>query len=281
MLHKYLTAFVAVPLLIVFFIYAPLWAFSLLVAAFSLLALWEVYELLDARGLRASRGLGLALGGLLFVGSTWVACLPLDRRAPYVWLAVVVICSVAALAVLLSSPGRLEIALGRFCSTMAGVFYIPFLMAHFVLLRGFNLEDPSVGVNFVFYLLAVVWASDSGAFIIGSWIGRHPLAPSLSPKKSLEGAVGGLLFAVAVSFLAPWVLDLSMMSSVELLVAGLTLGLLGQAGDLVESALKRSAGVKDSGALLPGHGGMLDRADSLVLTGPLFYLYLSMSHGVG
>lgn len=276
MLKKYLTALVGIPLLIAYFKMAPLWAFALFVGAFSLLGLWELYGLFEKCGLMASRQVGMSLGAGFFVLATWLGTLPPAARGGWLSGGVTVACVAAALAVLLPRKDRIDAALGRLGSTLAGVFYVPFLMAHFVLLRGFDPSDPGPGTDLVFYALAVVWAADGGAFIVGSAFGRTPLVPSLSPKKSVEGAVGGLIGAVLVSLIAPRVLELRMFSDTELVIAGLVLGLLGQLGDLVESALKRSAGVKDSGTLFPGHGGILDRADSLVLTAPLLYLYIAL-----
>jgi phosphatidate cytidylyltransferase len=274
MLKKYLTAAVGIPLLIVFFKWAPLWGFSLFVGAFSLLGLWEAYELFDKRGLRASRKVGLVLAGALFVLVTWLGLQPLEARGNWLAGALALAAVVSAITVILPAEDRIEGAVGRLCATLAGLLWVPALMAHFVLLRGIDPGSSELGVDLIFYLLTVVWAADGGAFIVGSAIGRTPLAPALSPKKSREGALGGLAGAVLASVAAARVLELSVLSDVELVVSGLVLGAVGQIGDLVESAIKRSAGVKDSGTLFPGHGGILDRADSLVLTVPLLYYYL-------
>jgi phosphatidate cytidylyltransferase len=276
MLKKYLTALVGIPVLIVFFKTAPLWGFSVFVAAFSLLGLWEVYGLFEKCGLKPARWVGLALGAGFFGLATWLGTQPIAVRGGWLGGAVAVTCIVGSLAVLLPDEDRIPAALGRLASTLAGVFYVPYLMSHFVLLRGLDPEHADVGVNLVFYTLAVVWASDGFAFIVGSAVGRTPLVPTISPKKSVEGAVGGLLGSVLASFVAARVLEVTVFSNAQLGGIGAALGLLGQLGDLVESALKRCAGVKDSGTLFPGHGGILDRADSLVLTAPLVYLYLAL-----
>jgi phosphatidate cytidylyltransferase len=276
MLKKYLTALVGIPVLIVFFKTAPLWGFALFVAAFSLLGLWELYGLFERCGLRPAKWVGLGLGAGFFGLATWLGSQPIAARGGWLSAAVALACIVACLAVLLPAEDRIAAALGRLGSTLAGLFYVPYLMAHFVLLRGYDPAEAEVGVRLVFFALAVVWAADGFAFIVGSVAGRTPLVPTVSPSKSVEGALGGLLGSIAAALVAARVLDLDLMSDAELIGVGLGLGLLGQLGDLVESALKRCAGVKDSGSVFPGHGGILDRADSLVLTAPLLYFYLSL-----
>jgi phosphatidate cytidylyltransferase len=276
MLKKYLTALVGIPVLIVFFKTAPVWGFSIFVGAFSLLGLWELYGLFEKCGLHPAREVGLVLGAGFFALATWLGTMPPSARGGWLSGAVTVACVVASLATLIPGEQRIPAALGRLGSTLAGLFYVPYLMAHFVLLRAYDPAHAEVGVHLVFLTLAVVWAADGGAFIVGSAIGRTPLVPSISPKKSVEGAFGGLLGSVVAALVGARVLDLRLLSDPELVGIGLALGLLGQLGDLVESALKRCAGVKDSGTLFPGHGGILDRADSLVLTAPLMYLYLTL-----
>jgi len=125
----------------------------------------------------------------------------------------------------------------------------------------------------VLMLLCLIWATDTGAYYTGKTFGKHKLAPSISPNKTWEGSVGGLVLAIVVAglfkeYLLP---DLTWMDAIVLAVLG---GVWGQLGDLLESALKRNVGVKDSGKMLPGHGGMLDRFDSLIFTAPAYYMYL-------
>jgi phosphatidate cytidylyltransferase len=127
------------------------------------------------------------------------------------------------------------------------------------------------------YAATCVWATDTFAYFVGRTVGRTPLAPTLSPGKTVEGALGGLAGAVIVGLCfglwihLPWV---------HSLVVGGIAGLAGQIGDLFESALKREAGIKDFGRIMPGHGGMLDRVDSLLFVIPLVYLYLRLAAGL-
>lgn len=147
---------------------------------------------------------------------------------------------------------------------LLAVLYAVVLLSHLYLLR----QLPR-GVEWTFLTIFLVWATDTGAYLIGRQFGRHPLAPQVSPKKTIEGSVGGLLFSIAVA-IGAWQL-IGGASWVTYVVLGVIIGISAQVGDLFESALKRSAGVKDSGKLIPGHGGILDRFDSLIFALPLVY----------
>ena len=139
--------------------------------------------------------------------------------------------------------------------------------------------DSTPGRRALLFLLGCVWVCDSAAFYIGSSLGRRKLAPSISPNKTVAGAVGGMIGAAAVAVLFK-VLNLVPWSIPVVLGAGLLIGFLGQLGDLAESMIKRDAGVKDSGSLIPGHGGMMDRVDALLFTVPAFYHLLAFSGGL-
>lgn len=181
-------------------------------------------------------------------------------------------------------------------ATFLGVVYVGWLFSYLIFLRSLpgglavwpfyllpegihigSLEIPlrvtefARGAWVVLYVMAVTWTTDAGAYFVGMRFGKTPLAPRLSPKKTREGAVGGIIFATLMSLLwgtwihLPWW---------HCLVLGPVIGALGQIGDLAESALKRDLGIKDFGGVLPGHGGVLDRFDSLLFTAPVAYYYL-------
>ena len=127
----------------------------------------------------------------------------------------------------------------------------------------------------IFFLILVTWGGDTGAFVVGKTLGRRKLAPLISPNKTVEGLFGGLLFGTALALLArAWFLPTFTIG--DCLALGVVLAGLGAVGDLVESSFKRSAGVKDSGTLIPGHGGILDRVDSLLFAAPTFYYYVTL-----
>ena len=131
------------------------------------------------------------------------------------------------------------------------------------------------GYHWLLYALFTTFATDTGAYFVGRAFGKHKLAPVISPGKTWEGAAGGLIWAVGISIALAAVLDLSFPLWQQVLL-GLLLGTVAQMGDLLESALKRRAGVKDAGVLIPGHGGVLDRIDSLLVTIPVTYYILAL-----
>ena len=151
--------------------------------------------------------------------------------------------------------------------------YLPLFLPFFILLRG----GPQ-GIHWIFFLLAVNYAGDTAAYYVGRTLGRNKLAPAVSPKKTREGSIGGL----AANGLMAWIFQQTLFKPVsagEMILLGLTMGILSQFGDLLESMLKRASGVKDSGNLFPGHGGFLDRVDSLLLPAPVVYFFLRIGHG--
>jgi len=149
-----------------------------------------------------------------------------------------------------------------------GVAWVGGGLAYLMLLR----DIPSDGRLLIFVALLTVFADDTAAFFVGRAIGRHRMAPVISPGKSWEGFVGGTAAAVAVAFFALY--DQDVVTTGESLVLGLVIGVAATLGDLFESAVKRDLGVKDSGRLLAGHGGVLDRVDSLLWAGPAAYIAL-------
>jgi phosphatidate cytidylyltransferase len=153
--------------------------------------------------------------------------------------------------------------------TIAEILYVGWFLSYFVTLRGLD-----NGRNWVFLAVFASWGSDSAAYFIGSAFGKHKMAPAISPKKSWEGCIGGAVGAIAVSllFLLNTPLQLSAhVNWLQLVIIGLLVSIFGQVGDLVESLFKRNTGAKDSGNIFPGHGGMMDRIDSLVFAVILVY----------
>ena len=232
------------------------WLFGLALVG-GLVALHELYAI--ARGLHpivlgGYAGLVFTLLGAQLGGTTWVLAGILSTVA-------------AALLVFFVSSAR-QNAVAGFAVTLLGVAWVGGGLSHFMLVR----DVPDDGRLLVFTILLTVFADDTAAFFVGRAIGRHRLAPAISPGKSWEGFVAGTLAGVAVTFFSLYEQDV--VSTGESLVLGLVIALAATLGDLFESAVKRDLGVKDSGRLLGGHGGVLDRVDSLLWAGPAAYLAL-------
>ena len=150
-----------------------------------------------------------------------------------------------------------------------GVFYVGALVSTLPLLHRMG------GPSWLALAIAVTFANDTGAYFVGRALGRHKLAPALSPGKTIEGAVGGLVAALTVIFVTGWAF-MPYLSAGECLGMGLAVSVVGPAGDLIESLIKRTAGVKDSGRAIPGHGGILDRIDALLFVGAYFYIHVTL-----
>jgi phosphatidate cytidylyltransferase len=176
------------------------------------------------------------------------------------------------LAVLFASrfySGRdLSEAMGWVAARLAGVVYIAVPLAHLIVLR-----QVESGPQWILFFFTVIWLSDTFAFVVGNAAGRRKLCPSVSPNKTVEGALGGLAGGAAGALVYSKYVYLGA-SAAEVVTLAVIIGVLGVLGDLVESVMKRGAGVKDSGALIPGHGGVLDRIDSMLFAAPVLYYYL-------
>lgn len=222
-----------------------------------LLALHELYAI--ARSLRP-----LVLGGYVGLVLTLLGAQLGDQS----WVLGGILATLpAALLVFFVSSAR-QSAVAGFAVTVLGVAWVGGGLAHLMLLR----ELPDDGRLLLFTTLLTVFAADTAAYVVGRTLGRHRLAPAISPGKTWEGFVAGTLAALAVAFFALYEQDV--VTTGESLVLGLSIALAAAFGDLFESAVKRDLGVKDSGRLLAGHGGMLDRLDSLLWAGPAALLTL-------
>lgn len=167
---------------------------------------------------------------------------------------------------------QVNVAFLSVASTLLGVVYIGWAFGyHLILLRDLS----GAGRGLLFFLLVTIWLGDTAAYIFGRWFGTHKLSPRISPGKTIEGTIAGLVFG-ALGGLGVWSFFLKgILSFPHVLVLGILLGIVGPLGDLSESVIKRSANVKDSGHLIPGHGGLLDRCDSLIFSAPVLYYYFT------
>jgi phosphatidate cytidylyltransferase len=265
-MKRLLTAAVGTPLILAaVFLLKDWWFFAVMALLFEG-AVWEYAEIGRPHAPRAPLRLLLLLAPATAVALSFALSQPDGAGSPrFVLLALSLLLAVGLGTVLLFSRTPLEEMLPALAILGFGVPYLALPLSSLHLLQGI---DPWV----IVLLLAIVWLGDTAAYYVGSRIGRHKMAPVISPKKSWEGAVAS--FVVAIAAAAVW--DVCRRGRLEpgLLVAAAFTAVAAQIGDLVESMLKRSSGVKDSGQMLPGHGGMLDRVDALLFAAPVLLLGL-------
>jgi phosphatidate cytidylyltransferase len=279
------TALVLIPVVIGIVLFTPTWVVGVATAAVTVLALREFFALGDAIGHRAYRTWTVICSLLVIlqqvaIGRAWPVALhgPTGNlffpNPPFEALSTI------------RSQGTLffVFVLGLTCITLwtkrplvetlpsAGISSSALLLVAFPLSFAVSLHRvPTYGPRLLLLALAITWAADTTAYFVGRAIGKHPLAPHISPKKTWEGAAGSMAGSLIVAYgFSYWI----KMPLVHLLIMAVLGNIAGQMGDLLESACKRSAGVKDSGGLLPGHGGVLDRIDALILCIPVIWYYL-------
>jgi phosphatidate cytidylyltransferase len=304
--RRILTAIVAIPIILVICMAGGIYFFGFIAIA-SAVALKEFYSLGSAKGARPLTVLGICSGffvNLSFyhnklreVVFSWFHSrgveIAFPTQAQLLVITIILVVAVVSLVELFRNKGS---SLLNISVTLMGIFYISLFFGTFIglrevfvpldfpMLRFFPNEssfmDPSAvekvyrwGGYTVISILATIWICDTAAFHAGSAMGRHKLYPRVSPNKSWEGAIFGFIFAIASAVAAKYIV-LDYFTMRDAIVLGVVVGTAGQLGDLVESLLKRDAGVKDSSSLLPGHGGVFDRFDSLLFVAPIMYLYL-------
>jgi phosphatidate cytidylyltransferase len=241
--------------------------FLALINALIFIGMWEFYRMLEAKGTRPYKIIGIVCGLIL----SWYVFF---RNGMYanLFLAFALI----TLMCMELTRRQAREAVYHISSTVFGVIYVAFLGSHLILLREHPLSislDYSMGASFVFLAVVVTWAGDTGAYIVGKTLGKHPLLPRVSEKKTREGSVGGLVFSVAAVLLAKHTFA-PYLELWQALLLGVMAGAMGQLGDLCESLVKRDLNVKDASDTIPGHGGILDRFDSLLFTAPLTYYFI-------
>lgn len=266
---RILSILIAVPIL-TWLIWYGSWPFLVLIIAGILLGLFEFYKMPKVKGLRILR-ITAMFCGVVFALCAW-------RDNIYYLNASLTISLLMLLAMQLFGKRPLE-TITNLSYTVLGLVYVGWFLSHQLLLR-----RTVFGVEYLLLLFWITWFGDTGAYIFGITIGKHKLIPRVSPKKSIEGAIGGLLFSIASGLLAYFLLEKSLflgkwlsspgLSPIHYLILGLILGIVGQFGDLCESLLKRGAEIKDAGGIIPGHGGLLDVIDSLLFTSPVMYYYV-------
>jgi phosphatidate cytidylyltransferase len=259
---RVITAGVGVPIIILAIWFGDPW-FSLLIAAAALAGTYEFYHMANFDRKEP----------LLYLGLLWSLALVLSPHYGNsdVLPIVITVTVVISLIWLLLRSSR-EKTFRDWAWTIAGALYVGWMLSFWLNLRG--LSD---GRNWVYLAMLTTFANDTGAYFIGRARGKHKLAPMISPAKTWEGAMGGLISAILATIVIAMVLNLISPFTFEywqIIFLGFLVSLFAQLGDLVESLLKRNMGVKESGVLLPGHGGILDRFDSLIFVGVVVYYYV-------
>lgn len=248
--------------------------FTVVVAVFAIIGLQEFYTAVRRQGAMPSDGLGL-IACVIFelVAWHWAG----NKLLPYVPALLAILLLITFLVELAKKEHKPILNIG---ATLLGALYVGWLSSFLILLHGLNapiVRPPIFGTSrgewLVLFVTAVTWIGDTGGLFTGFWLGRHKLAPEISPNKTWEGALGSIVSAVVMAWLLGRWIDFPLVHS---LILGVLLGGFGLLGDLCESSLKRELGVKDFGALLPGHGGVLDRIDSVLFTAPLAYYYVTV-----
>jgi phosphatidate cytidylyltransferase len=261
-MQRIITAIILVAGLLLVVKKTPAWVFEILFGAVICIGVLEAYELLRGKGYRPCRLQGiLATLALVWMASSFAP--PYRAEVPLV----------AAVILILVSPLFIrddpEEMLACSMSTLFPVFCFGYMLSYLIAIR---ILPGETGEDLLLLLFVCVSFSDTGAFYVGTLFGRHRMAPGVSPKKSWEGAAGGLVAAVGGGLLAHfWFYQA--LPVFHAVILGLLLGSMGILGDLAESMLKRATGSKDSSGLLPGHGGVLDRVDSLIFSAPVLYYY--------
>ncbi|MDJ0839500.1 MAG: phosphatidate cytidylyltransferase [Acidobacteriota bacterium] len=260
------TAVPSILVIAVIVVWAPTWALHLLLAAIGLIGTLEFDSIARGFGYKIYRE-PVMLFILLGIGSIYIPWFDL-KMLPYVAFALVCLVSLTSDDFTKSLPilGISIMATGYLALTVVALAYTSLLK---------DSTGNDVGRILVAFCVLMVWAGDTFAYFAGNFFGKHKIAPKASPNKTWEGTIGNLIGNFLLAWGAKYTV-LPQLNYVDLIVLTLVFGLLGFWGDLIESTWKRGAHLKDSGTLLPGHGGFLDRTDSIFLTAPLFYYYMKM-----
>jgi len=271
---RILTALIALPIVIAAII-LPLWVpqavwLFVAIAGFALAAgLFEFYSLTKKLELKADAAIGYLASAALFIGFVFDA----PAKAPELLIATI---AAILMVTLISQTFRFQKDFTKMLTgigaTLLGIFYVVFLGGFLVATRvGFEMI-PGLSTKLLGFFFFIIFGSDAGAYFAGRALGKHKLAPSISPGKTVEGLIGGLIAAAAFAAIstATFFPELRFQFSITLAIVLAAVGVL---GDLCESAMKRGSGSKDAGSIIPGHGGFLDRLDSLLFGAPILYYF--------
>ena len=259
---RVVTAAIGVPVVILAVWFGTPW-FSFLIAAAALVGTLEFYRIANFEKREP----------LLYFGLLWTLSLVLSPlyKSTNILPVVMSIAILISLTLLLFRTPR-DNAFHKWAWTIAGAIFVGWMLSYWISLRGLD-----NGRDWVYLAMLTIFANDTGAFFIGRAKGKHKLVPAISPAKTWEGAIGGLVSSISGAIIIVVILNLISPFTFEywqIILLGFLISFFAQIGDLVESLLKRNMGVKESGTLLPGHGGILDRFDSIIFVGPAVYYFV-------
>ncbi|MCK5580527.1 MAG: phosphatidate cytidylyltransferase [Candidatus Omnitrophica bacterium] len=244
------------------------WGLLFFVLSLTVGGLYEFFYMIKKKGIPIYSYMGIVIG--VWIPISIFRGFELTRN----WELLFIITAFLTILILQFARKDNTNAIVGISTTMFGVFYVSWLFSFLIKIR-FLLPEIE-GVKLLGFILLVTKLGDIGALLVGSWIGKHPLFPRVSPNKSIEGSAGSIVCSVGIAVLCRSFLPASIDFPVwQVMLMGAFFGGIGQLGDLSESLIKRDCNVKDSGKLLPGMGGILDVIDSLLFSAPIFYLYIS------
>ncbi len=253
------------------------YSFSALFLLITILGVWEFYRITSTDNTNPQKYTGTIIAAILFILSAWVAAGSIGFAVLFSMIPLVFLVLVAELYTKSERPFT------NIGYTLLGIFYValPFSLLNFIAFPEIKMmigtEAAASGAqgyspHILLGMIYMIWANDTGAYLVGRKLGKHRLFERISPKKSWEGSIGGAFFALLGSYvISIYYTDIAFM---DWAVISLIVVVVGTLGDLVESLLKRSLNIKDSGTILPGHGGILDRFDSIILASPFVLLYI-------
>jgi len=260
MLARLLTILVCVPIIFACTYFGGV-AFLALVLVLALFSINEFYYLMKQKGLKPA----FILGNFFTVFFLVIAYLALKKNWEPAHSAVLTSAVIGVLGYGIFLRDKKESTV-NIAVTLFGIIYVGWLFSYFMFIRSLTPHGA-----YLFFLMITIWANDIAAYVIGSFIGRTKLSPYISPKKTIEGAVAGFVVCLIAAFIFGYLIETDWPYA---LLLGAIVGVLAQVSDLVESLIKRDVGAKDSSPFVPGHGGVLDRMDSFILTAPVMYYYL-------
>lgn len=237
------------------------WGLGILVTLFIIVGLYEFFTMLEHKGIRIYKYCGIGIGTIIPLSIVF------HFEPTKNWELFFIVFALLFLIFMQFARRDNSGTVVDISTTLFGIIYVAWFLSFMIKIR--YLEG---GLGLFLAVLLITKLGDIGAYFIGSRFGKTPLIPRISPKKSVEGAIGGLLFSITAALISRPLLNLSYL---HLIFIGICMGILAQAGDLSESLIKRDCQVKDSGRILPGMGGVLDVIDSLLFTAPAFYFYMS------